>query len=61
MLERYIGKFDTFTSNYGMGAPFAWGREIVIYKDSSNRCSSFLWENGKKAGQKGEVILYSCG
>ncbi len=37
------------------------GREIFIYKSSSNRCKGFLWVKGKKAGQKGEVILYFCG
>jgi hypothetical protein len=37
------------------------GREIVIYKDSSNRCSPFLWVSSKSAGQKGGVILFFCG
>jgi hypothetical protein len=40
---------------------FAWGREIVIYKDSSNRWSLSLWERGKSAGQIREVILFPCG
>jgi hypothetical protein len=38
-----------------------FGREIFIYKDSSNRCKPFLWESSKSAGQKVEVILYFCG
>ena len=37
------------------------GREIVIYKDSSNRCSPFLWVSSKSAGQKGGGILFFCG
>ena len=40
---------------------FAWGREIVIYKDSSNKRNGFLWESSKSAGQNREVILYFCG
>jgi hypothetical protein len=33
------------------------GREIFIYKDSSNRYSSFLWAKSKSAAQNLLLIL----
>lgn len=37
------------------------GREIFIYKDSSNRYIPFLWVNSKSAGQNLKVVPGNCG